>query len=84
MNQGKVAPVERFYESLESWDMEFGKVYIHGRGLPMVGENSFLWSGLAAKSEIRELLDELYEQALEGEPSSWERLRVFEGAASRR
>ena len=84
MNQGKGAPVERYYETLESWDMEFGKVYIHGRGLRMVGENSFLWAGLAAKSEIRELLDELYEQALEGEPGSWERLRVFEGAASRR
>jgi hypothetical protein len=84
MNQGKVEPVERYYESLESWDMEFGKVYIHGRALPMIGENSFLWSGLLAKSELRQLLDELFEHALEGGSSSWQRSRVFEGATSQR
>jgi hypothetical protein len=84
MNQGKVEPIERYYESLESWDMEFGKVYIHERGLPMIGENSFLWSGLLAKSELRQLLDELFEHTLEGETASWEHSRVLEGAASQR
>jgi len=85
MNQGKVEPIQRYYESLESWDMEFGKVYrFHGRGLPMIGEDSFLWSGLLAKSELRQLLDELFEHALEGATGSWERSRVLEGAASQR
>jgi hypothetical protein len=85
MNQGEVEPIERYYESLESWDTKFGKVYIHGQILPMLGEESFLWSGLLEKSELRQLLDELFEHALEGEPSSWRRTpQVLEGAASRR
>jgi hypothetical protein len=84
MDQGKVEPIERYYESLESWDTEFGKVYIHDRKRSMVGDESFLWSGLLAESELRQLLDELFEHALEGEPSSWERTRVPEGAASQR
>ena len=84
MDQGKAEPIERYYESLESWDMHFGKVYIHSRGLSMIGEESFLWSGLLIKSELRQLLDELFEHALEGEPSSWGRQRVLEGAASQR
>ena len=84
MHQGKVEPIERYYESLESWDTEFGKVYIHDRRRSMVGDESFQWSGLLAESELRQLLDELFEHALEGEPSSWERTRVPEGAASQR
>ena len=84
MDQGKVEPIERYYESLESWDMHFGKIFIHGQGLPMIGDESFLWSGLLNKSELRQLLDELFEQALEGEPSSWGRQRAVEGAASQR
>ncbi len=85
MTQSKVDRVERYYESLESWDMEFGKVYsIHGRRLPMLGENSFLWSGLLAKSELRQLLDELFEHALEGGSDSWERSLVSEGAVYQR
>lgn len=31
---------------------------------PMVGEVSYLWSGLIAKCELRQLLDELFEYAL--------------------
>jgi hypothetical protein len=84
MNQGEVEPIERYYESLESWDTKFGKVYIHARGLSMLGEESFLWSGLLAKSELRQLLDELFEHSLEGESSSLRHTRVFEEAASRR
>ncbi len=65
MIQGEVDTVERYYEVLESWDMEFGQVYsISSQRLPMIGEESFLWSGLLAKSELRQLLDELYEHAL--------------------
>lgn len=60
--------------------MHFGKVYFHGRGLSMLGEESFLWSGLLTKSKLRQLL----EHALEGEPSSWEQQRVLERAASQR
>jgi hypothetical protein len=85
MNQGKAQSIERYYENLESWDMEFGKVYrFRSQGLPMVGEVSFLWSGLLAKSELRQLLDGLFEHALGGESGSWERSRVLEGAASQR
>ena len=82
MDQGEVKPVERYYESIERWDTKFDKVYIHGRELAMIGNESFLWSGLLAKSELRQLLDELFEHALEGEPSSWGRPRVLEGTAS--
>ena len=82
MNQGEVEPIERYYESIERWGTKFGKVYIHGRELAMIGNESFLWSGLLAKSELRQLLDELFEHALEGEPSSWGRPRVLKGTAS--
>ena len=80
MNQGKVEPIEKYYESR---DTEFVKVYIHGRGMSMLGEDSFLWSGLLAKSELRQLLDELFEHALEGGFSSWRRPRVLEGLTLR-
>ena len=64
MIQSEVDTV-RYYESLEEWDMEFGKVYrTYSQQVPMIGEESFLWSGLLAKSELRQLLDELYEHAL--------------------
>jgi len=82
MDQGEVKPIERYYESIERWDTKFGKVYVHGRELAMIGNESFLWSGLLAKSELRQLLDELFEHALEGELSSWGRPRVLEGTAS--
>ncbi len=63
--QDKVGTVERYFESLESWDTEFYKVSgLYSQPLLMIGEESFLWSGLLAKSELRQLLDELYEQAL--------------------
>ena len=63
--QDKVDTVERYYESLESWDIEFSKVHsTYSQQVPMIGEESFLWSGLLAKSELRQLLDELYEHAL--------------------
>jgi hypothetical protein len=66
MIQGEVDTLERYYESLESWDMEFGQLYsIYSQRLPMIGEESFLWSGLLAKSELRQLLDELFEHGLE-------------------
>jgi hypothetical protein len=85
MTQGKVDCVERYYESLESWDMEFGKVYsIHSRRLSMIGADSWLWAGLLAKSELRQLLDELFEHALDGGSSSWEQSQVSEGAFSQR
>ena len=85
MNQGKVQPIERYYKSLESRDTEFGKVYrFHGQVLRMVAEESFLWSGLLAKSELRQLLDGLFEHALGGGADSQERPQVLEGAASRR
>ena len=84
MNHGDVESIERYYESIERWDTNFGKVYVHGRGLSMLGEESFLWSGLLAKSELRQLLDELFEHALEGESSSWRRTQVLKGVASRR
>lgn len=83
MNQGEVEAIERYYESLESWDTKFGKVYIHGRGVSMVGEESFLWSGLLAKSELRQLLDELFEHTLEIGDGSWKRPRVLEESTSR-
>ena len=82
MDQDEVKPIERYYESIERWDMKFDKVYIHGRELAMIGNESFLWSGLLAKSELRQLLDELFEHALQEEPSSWGRPRVLEGTAS--
>ncbi len=64
--QHKVDTVERYYESIENWDIEFSKkVYsTYGQQVPMTGEESFLWSGLLAKSELRQLLDDLYEHAL--------------------
>ena len=63
--QDEVDTVERYFESLESWDAKFSKVSsLDSQRLPMIGEASFLWSGLLAKSELRQLLDELYEQAL--------------------
>lgn len=84
MNKGEVEPIERYYESLESWDTKFGKVYIYGRGVSMVGEESFLWSGLLTKSELRQLLDELFEHPLEIGSTPWKRPRVLEESASRR
>jgi len=63
--QDEVYTVERYFESVESWDAEFYKVSsLDSQRLPMIGEESFLWSGLIAKSELRQLLDELYEHAL--------------------
>ena len=62
--QNEVDTVERYFESLESWDAEFYVSGLYSQQLPMIGEESFLWSGLLAKSELRQLLDELYEQAL--------------------
>ena len=63
--QDEVDTVERYFESVESWDEEFYKVSsFDSQQLPMIGEESFLWSGLLAKSELRQLLDELYEHAL--------------------
>jgi hypothetical protein len=63
--QDEVDTVERYFESVESWDEEFYKVSsLDSQRLPMIGEESFLWSGLLAKSELRQLLDELYENAL--------------------
>jgi hypothetical protein len=78
MTQSNVEPVRTYYKS---WDTEYGKFYAaYSRRLPMVGEVSFLWSGLLAKSELRQMLDELFEHALEGEPGGWERSRVPEEA----
>lgn len=83
MVQSQVNRLERYYESLESWEMEFDKVYgIRSRRMPMIGENSLLWSGLLAKSELRQLLDELFEHALDGGSSSWQQSQVSEGAFS--
>ena len=63
--QDKVDTIERYFESLESWDVEFYKVSrLYCQRLPIIGEESFLWSGLLEKSELRHLLDELYEHAL--------------------
>jgi hypothetical protein len=63
--QDEVDTVEKYFESVGSWDAEFYKVSgFYSQGLPMMGEESFLWSGLLAKSELRQLLDELYEHAL--------------------
>ena len=46
---------------------------------PTVGEVSFLWSGFIAKCELRQLLDELFEDALlAGRDDPWERSRVLE------
>lgn len=82
MTQSNVDPVRTYYKS---WDTEYGKFYAaYSRRLPMVGEVSFLWSGLLAKSELRQMLDELFEHALEGGSSSWQRSRVLEGATSQR
>jgi hypothetical protein len=65
MVQSELDTVARYFESLESWDTEFGRIYgAYSQRLPMLGEESFLWSGLLAKSELRQLLDELYEHAL--------------------
>ena len=63
--QDEVDTVERYFESVEGWDAEFYTVSsLDSQRLPMIGEESFLWSGLIAKSELRQLLDELYEHAL--------------------
>ena len=63
--QDEVDTVERYFESVEGWDAEFYRVSsLDSQRLPMIGEESFLWSGLIAKSELRQLLDELYEHAL--------------------
>ena len=63
--QDEVYTVERYFESVESWDAEFYRgSSLDSQRLPMIGEESFLWSGLIAKSELRQLLDELYEHAL--------------------
>jgi hypothetical protein len=63
------------------WDMEFGKVYsARFEHLPMIGEVSFLWSGLVEKSELRQLLDDLYEEALVGRTDSRESSRILEEA----
>jgi hypothetical protein len=63
--QKEVDTVERYFESLESWEAEFYKVSgLYSQQLPMIGEESFLWSGLLAKGELRLLLDELYEHSL--------------------
>jgi hypothetical protein len=63
--QDEVDTVEKYFESVGSWDAEFYKVSsLDSQRLPMIGEESFLWSGLLAKSELRQLLDELYEHAL--------------------
>jgi hypothetical protein len=63
--QDEVDTVERYFESVESWDAEFYRgSSLDSQRLPMIGEESFLWSGLIAKSELRQLLDELYEHAL--------------------
>jgi hypothetical protein len=65
MIQSEADTVQRYYEILEEWDMGFGKVYLtYSQQVSMIGEESFLWSGLLAKSELRQLLDELYEHAL--------------------
>ena len=65
MIQSEADTVQRYYESLENWDIEFSKVYsTYRQQVPMIGEESFLWSGLLAKSELRQLLDDLYEHAL--------------------
>jgi hypothetical protein len=82
MTQSNVDPVRTYYKS---WDTEYGKFYAaYSRRLPMVGEVSFLWSGLLAKSELRQLLDELFEHALEGGSDSRERSLVSEGAVYQR
>jgi hypothetical protein len=44
----------------------------------MIGEVSFLWSGLVEKSELRQLLDDLYEEALAGSTDSRESSQIFE------
>ena len=65
MIQSEADTVQSYYESLENWDIEFSNVFsTYSQQVPMVGEESFLWSGLLAKSELRQLLDELYEHAL--------------------
>jgi hypothetical protein len=65
MIQSEVDSVQRYFESLENWDVEFGKLYsTYSQQVQMIGEESFLWSGLLAKSQLRQLLDELYEHAL--------------------
>ena len=63
--QDEVDTVERYFETVESWDAQFYRVSsLDSQRLPMIGEESFLWSGLLEKSELRHLLDELYEHAL--------------------
>jgi hypothetical protein len=65
MIQSEVDSVQSYFESLENWDIEFSKLYsTYSQQVPMIGEESFLWSGLVAKSELRQLLDDLYENAL--------------------
>jgi len=61
--------------------MEFGKVYsARFEHLPMIGEVSFLWSGLVEKTELRHLLDELFEDALMGSTDSRESSQILEEA----
>jgi hypothetical protein len=78
MNQVKS---ERTKGPYKVWDMEFGKVYSTPfERLPMIGEVSFLWSGLIEKSELRQLLDEVFEEALVGRTDSRESSQILEEA----
>jgi len=72
---------ERTKGPYKVWDMEFGKVYsaYFGR-LPMIGEVSFLWSGLVEKTELRQLLDEVFEEALMGRTDSRVSSQILEEA----
>lgn len=72
---------ERTQGSYKVWDTEFGKVYsARFERLPMIGEVSFLWSGLVEKTELRQLLDELFEEALIGSTDSREPSQILEEA----
>jgi hypothetical protein len=63
------------------WDTEFGKVYsARCERLPMIGEVSFLWSGLVEKTDLRRLLDQLFEDALVGRTDPGESIRILEEA----
>jgi hypothetical protein len=62
---------ERTKGPYKVWDMEFGKVYsARFERLPMIGEVSFLWSGLVEKTELRQLLDQIFEETLMGRTDS--------------
>jgi len=72
---------ERTRDLYKVWDMDFGEVYSSRlQWLPMIGEVSFLWSGLVEKSELRQLLDDLYEEALAGSTDSRESSQILEEA----